>query len=161
MFCCLSFPVYKKDMPTDTRLSRMLHVLIHMDQIGRPVTSDTIGKMLGANPVVVRRTMAGLRTAGYLTSEKGHGGGWALARPLDEITLRDIHMALGAPKVFAIGLADDDPKCLVERAVNIALEEAMDEAERRLLARFSEVTIGLLSRHVAGDLADRTSASPN
>jgi len=161
MFCCLSFLIYKTVMPTDTRLSRMLHVLIHMDQIGRPVTSDTIGKMLGANPVVVRRTMAGLRTAGYLTSEKGHGGGWALARPLDEITLRDIHMALGSPKVFAIGLADDDPQCLVERAVNIALEEAMAEAERRLLARFSEVTIGSLSRHVAGDLAGGSSASPN
>lgn len=29
--------------------------------------------MLGTNPVVVRRTMAGLREAGYVKSEKGHG----------------------------------------------------------------------------------------
>lgn len=136
-------------MPTDNRLSRMLHVLIHMDHIGEPVTSEAIGKMLATHPVVVRRTMAGLRTAGYLTSVKGHGGGWTLARPLDEITLRDIHAALGSPRVFAIGLADDDPRCLVERAVNAALEEAMTEAEQRLLARFGEVTIGSLSREVA------------
>jgi len=132
----------------------MLHVLIHMDQIGRPVTSETIGKMLGANPVVVRRTMAGLRSAGYLTSVKGHGGGWALARALDELTLRDIHVALGSPKLFAIGLAGDDPRCLVERAVNLALEEAMAEAEQRLLVRFGEVTLGALSRDVGRDLAD-------
>lgn len=143
-------------MPADTRLSRMLHVLIHMDQIGRPVTSETIGKMLGANPVVVRRTMAGLRSAGYLTSVTGHGGGWALTRSLDELTLRDIHVALGSPKLFAIGLADDDPRCLVERAVNVALEAAMADAEQRLLARFGEVTLDALSRDVARDLARST-----
>lgn len=136
-------------MPTDSRLSRMLHVLIHMDHIGGPVTSETISRMLDTNPVVVRRTMAGLKAAGYLTSVKGHGGGWALARPLEQVTLRDIHEALGSPKVFAIGLADDDPRCLVERAVNAALSEAMAEAEQRLLTRFGEVTIAALSRDVA------------
>ena len=136
-------------MPTDSRLSRMLHVLIHMEQIGRPVTSEVIGKMLGANPVVVRRTMGTLREAGYLTSEKGHGGGWALAKPLDDISLHDIHVALGSPKIFALGTSNDDPKCKVERAVNLALEDAMAEAEQRLLARFGEVTIGALSRNIA------------
>lgn len=136
-------------MPTDNRLSRMLHVLIHMDHIGGPVTSDTISRMLDTNPVVVRRTMAGLRAAGYLTSVKGHGGGWTLARPLDEVTLRDIHDALGAPRIFAIGLADDNPLCLIEQAANHALKDALDDAEQRLLKRFGEVTIGELSRHVA------------
>ena len=136
-------------MPTDNRLSRMLHVLIHMDHIGGPVTSETISRMLDTNPVVVRRTMGGLRSAGFLTSVKGHGGGWTLARPLDEVTLRDIHTALGSPRVFAIGLSDDNPQCLVEQAVNVALKDAMAEAEQSLLARFGEVTIGALSRDVA------------
>ena len=136
-------------MPSDNRLSRMLHVLIHMDHIGGPVTSETISRMLDTNPVVVRRTMGGLRSAGFLTSVKGHGGGWTLARPLDEVTLRDIHTALGSPRVFAIGLSDDNPQCLVEQAVNLALKDAMEEAEQRLLSRFGEVTIGALSRDVA------------
>ena len=136
-------------MPSDNRLSRMLHVLIHMDHIGGPVTSETISRMLDTNPVVVRRTMGGLRSAGFLTSVKGHGGGWTLARPLDEVTLRDIHTALGSPRVFAIGLSDDNPQCLVEQAVNLALKDAMEEAEQSLLSRFGEVTIGALSRDVA------------
>lgn len=136
-------------MPTDTRLSRMLHVLIHMDHIGRAVTSETIGRMLETNPVVVRRTMAGLKAAGFLTSVKGHGGGWALAKSLDDVTLRDIHQALGSPKVFAIGLADDDPRCRIEQAVNAALKDVMDDAEQRLLTRFGEVTLGALSRDMS------------
>lgn len=135
-------------MSSDNRLSRMLHVLIHMDQIDAPVTSEIISRMLSTNPVVVRRTMGGLRDAGYVTSVKGHGGGWTLARPLDEVTLRDIHEALGSPRLFAIGLSDDNPACLVERAVNAALKDAMQDAEERLLQRFGDITIGALSREV-------------
>jgi DNA-binding IscR family transcriptional regulator len=146
-------------MPTDNRLSRMLRVLIHMDHIGDPMTSETLGRMLDTNPVVVRRTMAALKDAGFLTSTKGHGGGWALARSLDEVTLRDVHQALGGPRVFAIGLANDDPACSVERAVNAALKDALDEAERRLLDRFGEVTIDALSRDVAACRA-ATGAKP-
>ena len=71
-------------MRNDSRLSRMLHVLIHMDKHQHASTSDMIAKMLNTNPVVVRRTMAGLREQGYVRSEKGHGGGWTLVRPLSE-----------------------------------------------------------------------------
>src|SRR3546814_1535501 len=69
-------------MRQDSRLSRMLHVLLHMAQHDRPATSEAIAKMLRTNPVVVRRTMAGLREAGYVRSVKGHGGGWSIARDL-------------------------------------------------------------------------------
>ena len=54
-------------MRKDSRLSRMLHVLIHMDQLNAPATSEKIASMLNTNPVVVRRTMAGLRDKGYVT----------------------------------------------------------------------------------------------
>ncbi|RAK56958.1 RrF2 family transcriptional regulator [Phenylobacterium deserti] len=143
-------------MRADSRLSRMLHVLIHMDRHDGPVTSELIARMLNTNPVVVRRTMAGLRERGYLTSVKGHGGGWALARSLDEITLRDVYEALGEPTVFAIGVADDDPKCLVEQAVNAAVGEALREAEQRLLSRFGEISIGELARDFDRRMAECT-----
>ena len=74
-------------MRNDTRLSRMLHVLIHMARHEGPATSEAIGQMLGTNPVVVRRTMALLKNEGYVSSEKGHRGGWRLAKPLADITL--------------------------------------------------------------------------
>ncbi len=80
-------------MRNDTRLSRMLHVLIHMARHEGPATSEAIGQMLGTNPVVVRRTMALLKNEGYVSSEKGHRGGWRLAKPLADITLLDIHQA--------------------------------------------------------------------
>jgi DNA-binding IscR family transcriptional regulator len=127
----------------------MLHVLIHMDSLGAPATSETIAGMLNTNPVVVRRTMAGLREHGYVLSGKGHGGGWILARPLHEITLLDIHHALGDPPVFAIGTTDEHASCLVERAVNATLGDAMRAAEGVLLERFGSVTLADLAHAVA------------
>lgn len=152
-------------MRHDTRLSRMLHVLIHMDGHDGSATSETIARMLNTNPVVVRRTMAGLREQGYVQSEKGHGGGWTLSRKLDEITLLDIHKALGTPPVFALGLSDDHPKCLVEQAVNAALGDAFAEAEALLLSRFADVSLADIARDfqvryatVLGEKADKDCA---
>lgn len=128
-------------MRQNSRLSRLLHVLLHMAESDGPLTSDAIARMLRSNPAVIRRIMAGLRNAGYVRSEKGHGGGWTLARPLSDMTLLDIHAALGEPELFAVGLADPEPKCLVEQAVNAAVSGALQEAEEALLTRFGEVRL--------------------
>lgn len=128
-------------MQMDARLSRMLHVLVHMGAGDRPLTSQDAAKMLGTNAVVVRRTMAGLRDAGYVTSVKGHGGGWSLARPLDEITILDVYTGLGEPRLFLIGPASEAPDCLVEQEVNASLEATFQDARKLLLARLGAVTL--------------------
>ncbi len=133
-------------MRQDSRLSRLLHVLLHMEEQEGPLTSEAIAGMLNANPALVRRTLAGLRNAGYVRSEKGHGGGWTLARPLSEISLLDVYRALGEPQVFAFGLANEAASCLVERTVNAAMERALQEARQTLLARFGEVALSDIAR---------------
>ena len=110
-------------MRKDSRLSRVLHVLVHLDALQAPVTSDTIAKMLSTNPVVVRRTMALLRDQGYVQSTRGHSGGWMLSKPLTEITLLDVHRALGESSVFTIGLTDSHTSCPIEHAVNAVLDD--------------------------------------
>lgn len=133
-------------MRNDSRLSRMLHVLLHMARHEGPMTSDTIAAMLRTNPVVVRRTMAGLRDASYVRSEKGHGGGWVLACDLADVSLLDVHRAVGGPRLFAIGNEQDNPRCLVEKIVNQAVEDALREAEALLVARLGAVCLAELAR---------------
>lgn len=132
-------------MKRDSRLSGVLHVLLHMAEAERPVTSEAMARAMQTNPVVVRRIMAGLREAGFVRSEKGHGGGWTIARELSAITLRDIHLALGEPEFFAMGNRTEAPGCLVEQAVNAALDGAFRDAEALLLERFGTVTLAALS----------------
>ncbi|MFN7101979.1 MAG: Rrf2 family transcriptional regulator [Pseudorhizobium sp.] len=128
-------------MRRDSRLSRMLHVLIHMYRQEGAATSETIAAMLNTNPVVVRRTMAGLRDKGYVRSEKGHGGGWSLAVSLKDLTLLDIYRAIGDPPLFAFGPAYDQPDCLVEQAVGHAVEDVLQQAEALLLGGLAKVTL--------------------
>ncbi len=132
-------------MRRDSRLSGVLHVLLHMAERPGPVTSEILAKAMDTNPVVIRRVMAGLRDKGYVRSEKGHGGGWTFACDLAAVTLRDIYDAIGAPGLLALGNRTETPGCLVEQAVNAALGRSFDEAEALLLQRFGEITLAALS----------------
>lgn len=139
-------------MNLDSRLSSALHALLHMAGRSGPVTSEELGRCMQANPVVVRQTMAGLREAGLVRAEKGRGGGWSIHRDLSAITIRDVHAALGRPSVFAVGLRNRQPGCLVEQAVKSTLESAFSEAEALLMDRLGAVTLASLAddlqRHV-------------
>lgn len=137
------------DMKKDSRLSLVLHALLHMAEQDGPMTSETLGRCLAANPVVVRRTMGLLRDAGLVSAERGHAGGWRIAVDLASISLRQLHETLGEPAIFAIGTRSEAPECLVEQSVNAALEGAFADAEALLLARFADVTLADLARDFA------------
>jgi Rrf2 family protein len=128
-------------MRRDSRLWVALHVLLHMSEEDRAVTSEALGPLMKANPVVLRRTLAGLRDAGIVRSEKGHGGGWSLARSLDAVTLADVYAALGVTALFTIGEREPTPRCVLEQAVNRAIEDTMTRAEALLVARLRSVTV--------------------
>jgi DNA-binding IscR family transcriptional regulator len=132
-------------MRRDSKLSSILHLLLHMGHSARPLTSEELAGFLQTNPVLVRRTLAGLRERGYVGSGKGHGGGWVVTADLREITVRDIYEAVGSPTIFAMGNRIDEPQCLVEKVVNQSLAKAFDEAEALLIARLGDVSLAVLS----------------
>ncbi|MGN7733088.1 Rrf2 family transcriptional regulator [Ensifer sp. 22564] len=140
-------------MKRDSRLARMIHVLIHMGLLGGRETSETIAKMLNTNPVVVRRTMAALKRKGVVDSEGGRGGGWVLLRSLDDLTVLDIQKALDEGEVLVAGLSEDHPTCPVERAANAALVQAFDKAESTLLDEFAKLRLSIIAEHALS--ADR------
>lgn len=141
-------------MKRDSRLSGILHILIHLAEAEAPVPSEKLALSMQTNAVVVRRVMAGLRDAGLVSSSKGHGGGWVLARDPAQVSLRDVYVALGSPEPFAMGNRSEAPTCLVEQAVNVALDDAFRDAEALLLARMERVTLAMLAEDFHRRLAD-------
>ncbi|MDM0022412.1 Rrf2 family transcriptional regulator [Variovorax saccharolyticus] len=133
-------------MKPSSHLSDVLHVLLHLAQADAPLTSEALASAMSTNPVVLRRLMVGLREAGFVMSEKGHGGGWMMVVPLESVTLRDVHTALGAPALVSLGFREDRPECLVAQVVNDSLRTAMQQAEASLLARLEGITLAELSR---------------
>jgi Rrf2 family protein len=138
-------------MRRDSRLSGVLHLLLHLADRQGPVTSEVLARAMDTHPVVIRRVMAGLRRRRLARSQKGHGGGWRLARDPAAITLHDVYVALGRPALLAMAHRTESPGCLIERAVNESLGQAFADAEARLLVRFGEVTLASLRDRVRRD----------
>lgn len=142
-------------MRSDSRLSLALHVLLHMTELEGAVTSEELGPRLGVNPVVLRRALAGLRDAGIVRSEKGHGGGWTVARDLARVTLCDVHDAIATTALFGIGHRDVETACPIEQAVNRALGGALAAATEAFEARLRAVTVADLLAGARRGLARR------
>lgn len=141
-------------MKRDSRLSNVLHALLHMAEHEGPMSSEALAQCMSTNPVVVRRTMGLLREKGIVSSAKGHAGGWSIASDFTKVTIRDLYEALGEPVVFAMGHRAEATGCLVEQSVNATLDDAFVDAERLLMERFASVTLADLSaeftrRHAA------------
>jgi len=128
-------------MKRNSRLSLALHTLGHMAlEQGEARTSAHIAAHAGTNPVVVRRVLGRLREAGLLTSEKGHAGGWKLAKAPTEISLADVYTALDE-KLIATGGVEDEPHCSLEHALRSQVSSVMEDIERTLIERLSKTTI--------------------
>jgi Rrf2 family protein len=137
-------------MKRSNRFSVALHALVHLAERTDPATSEHLAACLRTNPVVVRRTLAGLREAGLVASTAGHRGGWTLARDAASITLRDIYAALGERLLFAIDLGGGNPDCRVQRAVAGTLDDFLHDAEALLAARLSQITLADVAAQVPG-----------
>jgi Rrf2 family protein len=128
-------------MKRNSRLSLALHTLSHMaGDPGRVRTSADIADHAGTNPVVVRRVLGRLREAGLLTSEKGHAGGWRLARDPKDISLADVYLALDE-SLISTGTENHTPTCSVEHTLQRRVLSVMEEVEQNLVERLSETTI--------------------
>lgn len=139
-------------MRYDSRLPRVLHVLLHLRGMQAPATSRQIGAMLNTDAAFVRRTMAGLRDRGWVSSTRGQHGGWRLTASLSDITLLELYEALGSPTLFALAQSQDTPRCLMEQAANAAVDEALGAAESVFREALAAVTVADLAEDFEGRL---------
>lgn len=128
-------------MNKDTRLSDVLHVLLHMDQIKEPLASELLARSMATKRPIFRRTMAGLREAELVRTVKGRSGGWTLARPLEEITLLAVYQALGCPNLLSIGNRNQHTDCPMEKGVNLLVADAMAGSASQFEKRLGEITL--------------------
>lgn len=108
--------------------------------------SDEISEATGiARPYLVR-VLATLAGKGIITSKKGTGGGYALAREAPEINLRDVMRAIDGPvaPLSCISLnwytsCPEEPRCHARTAVWQRVRDA-------LLATLAEITVEDLAK---------------
>lgn len=116
---------------------------------GRWTGSDEISEATGvARPYLVR-VLATLSATGIVISKKGTGGGYALARPPEEITLRDVLRAIDGPvaPLSCISLNWHKP-CEVEAHCH-ARNHAWKRVRDALLATLAELSVADLAADFA------------
>lgn len=125
----------------DGRLTRMVHVLVHLGSSRDPVSSTTIAAMLNTNSAVVRRTMAPLREAGMVSSEDGRSGGWRLRTSLAELTVLDVQRAIHGDALIVPPKTLDHGGCRIEVSTNAAIGDAFRSAEEALSTAFANIKL--------------------
>jgi Rrf2 family protein len=124
-------------MKHNSKLSLALHALGHMARApGQPMTSDLIAQHNATNPVVVRRVLGLLREQGIVRSDKGHAGGWQLAKPANQITVADVYAAIAEPFVTPVEFGPTT--CAIQRAMFETVQAAQTEAEAVILRHFRD-----------------------
>lgn len=136
-------------MKQNGKLALALHSLGHLALCQTPMTSDAIAAQNQTHPVVVRRVLGLLRDAGMLHSEKGHAGGWRLARPAALISVADVYRAIDEP-FLALQLPKAPPECGIIAAMQTMVGAAMAEAEAVLHRHFAGQTIAELAQAMQG-----------
>lgn len=131
-------------MAANSRLTIAVHALAWLalaQRQGRDVlTSDQVAASVNTNAVIIRRCLGDLRRAGLVRVRHGAGAGWSLARTPAEITLLEVHDAVGQDQPYGMHRTEPNLECPVGRGIRPALGQvygAIDQIVRRELAHVS------------------------
>jgi DNA-binding IscR family transcriptional regulator len=100
------------------------------------------------NPVVVRRLFSLMTAAGLISARLGRGGGFEVARPASDITLREVFAALESGELFTEHRSPPSAFGPVGAYILPVLREATAPAAEVLEAELSRTTIADLARAV-------------
>ena len=103
--------------------------------------SEDIAESASTNPVVVRRLFSLMTSAGLIRARLGPGGGFELARPASDITLRDVFAALERAGLFTEHRSPPSASCPVGAHILPVLREATAPAVEALEEELSQTTI--------------------
>ncbi len=115
-----------------------MRALVYLSQSGEQVTADRISAEANIPRRLLARILAKLSRNGLVESQEGRGGGSRLARPPEEITLRDAIEAAEGP--FEV------TRCILEQRAcgegrPCAMHDAWEEGQEAILQYLGTQTL--------------------
>lgn len=131
-------------MQISSRFTIAIHVLICIETFknDRRITSDFLAGSVNVNPVVIRRLLQQLKTAGIVNVARGSGGA-EIARPIDEITLLDVYNAVECVKEGSLFHFHENPNilCPVGKNIHNILDTRLCKIQEAMEREMKAVTI--------------------
>ena len=136
-------------MGTSTRFAVGVHLLTTLAaNPGKVLRSEDVADSASTNPVVVRRLFSLMTSAGLIRARLGPGGGFELARPASDITLRDVFAALESGELFTEHRSPPSVSCPVGAHILPVLRKATAPAVEALEEELSRTTIADIAAEV-------------
>jgi DNA-binding IscR family transcriptional regulator len=128
-------------MQISTKFTIAVHILMATKFFSgsQKITSQFLAGSIGSNPVIIRNIMLQMQEAGIIDVKRGTGG-ITVNRPLSEITYLDIYRAVETKSEDHLFRFHEkpNPQCPVGRNIHKALEQSLDEIQRKFEKELSE-----------------------
>lgn len=132
--------------------SLCIHILTLLSHMKEDyVTSEFIAGSINIHPVMVRKEAAKLKKAGLVESKEGKSGGIRLARPADQITFREIFVAVKEEDTHTLTMYrnDPNPQCPIGAQIEERLMHLYEEIDRQVLDKLKNITLDNFHRQFA------------
>ena len=119
-------------MQISSRFTVALHIFDCVDTFKDEykVTSDFLARSIGTNPVIIRKILTQLQSAGLITVARGTGG-ISPTRALSEISFYDVYQAIEPVEggdLFRFH-ENPNPECLVGRNIHVLLDDKLKDIQ--------------------------------
>jgi DNA-binding IscR family transcriptional regulator len=119
----------------NTRFAVATYILAYLAHAqGQLVSLEVLVGSAGTHPVVVRRLVSALRTAGLVLTQLGPGGGALLTQQPASVSLLNVFEAMREPEpdLFAVGSINPNAGCNLGRVMQHTLEDLFGNAEQAM-----------------------------
>lgn len=136
-------------MQISSRFTIAIHIFSCIDTFEkeRKVTSDFLASSVEVNPVVIRRILLQLKSAGLVNVQRGTGG-TTIAKPLEEITFLDIYKAVECVDGGELFHFHEKPNiaCPVGRNIHAVLDEKLERVQKAMEQELASITLADVKR---------------
>src|SRR5258705_10781503 len=129
--CALALQGEDKPM-IDRRFSTALQMVLSValaDQDGFRCNSRTLAEGLSTNASFVRKLLIPLTREGMIVAAIGKGGGLHLGGEAEQITLRDLYLAVMEDKKIFVAREDIPTRCRIRTSTNAFFAEVATDSQ--------------------------------
>lgn len=131
-------------MQISSRFTLAVHIFVCIDTFKDKykVTSDFLAGSTNVNPVIIRKILGQLKSAGLVEVARGSGGA-SITKPLNEITFLDIYKAVECVdngELFHFH-ENPNPKCPVGGNIHRILDDKLLKVQEAMEAELKSITL--------------------